>query len=61
MRPRFTDAPEGIAMIYEIRGEYESAADTKRRILNALKNEWGFTEETVARETERDIERLMNK
>lgn len=60
-KPRFTDALEGIAAIYEIRGENEKAAETKRRILDALKNEWGFSEETVVRETEREIERLMRK
>ena len=60
-KPRFTDALEGIAVIYEIRGENEKAAETKRRILDALKTEWGFSEETVVRETEREIERLVRK
>ncbi len=60
-RPRYTDALEGIAQIYEIMGEYKKAADTQRRILDALKTEWGFSEETVIHETEREIERLMQK
>ena len=60
-RPRFIDALEGIAMIDEIRGEYGKAAGTHQRILDVLRNEWGFTEETVVRETERQIERLRKK
>ena len=42
-------------------GEYQKAADTQKRILDALKNEWGFSEETVVRETEAEINRLMQK
>jgi len=57
-KPRFTDALEGVAVIYEILGEYEKAVDTRKRILDALKNEWGFKEETVIHETEKEIERL---
>ena len=60
-KPRYTDALEGIAQIYEIMGEYQKAADTQKRILDALKNEWGFSEETVVRETEAEINRLMQK
>ena len=60
-KPRYTDALEGIAQIYEIMGEYQKAADTQKRILDALKNEWGFSEETVVRETEAEINRLMLK
>ena len=60
-KPRYTDALQGIAMIHEIRGEYQEAADTWRRVLDSLKNEWGFTEETVVRETEQEIQRLEEK
>lgn len=60
-KPRFTDALQGIAIIHEIRGDCKAAAETQRRILDALKNEWGYTEETVVRETEREIERLLAK
>ena len=60
-KPRYSDALQGVAMIHEIRGEYKEAAATQRRILDALKNEWGFTEETIVRETEREIERLLRK
>ena len=60
-KPRFTDALEGIAMIYEILGDYQKAAETQKRILEALKTEWGFTEETVIRETESEIGRLTKR
>ena len=60
-KPRFTDALEGISMIYEILGDYQKAAETQRRILDALKTEWGFSEETVIRETEQEIERLAKR
>ncbi len=60
-KPRYTDALQGIATIHEIRGDYKAAADTQRRILAALKTEWGFTEETVIAETEREIERLEKR
>ena len=60
-KPRYTDALEGIALIHEARGEYQKAADTHGRILDALKNEWGFTEEIVIRETEQEIRRLTQK
>ena len=45
-RPRFQDALMGIADIYEIMGDYASAAKTCDRILDLLENEWGLTEET---------------
>ncbi|MBR5420772.1 MAG: helix-turn-helix transcriptional regulator [Lachnospiraceae bacterium] len=58
-KPRFTDALEGIAMIYEILKDYENAVATKKRILEALKNEWGYSDEEVYyRNTVHDIERL---
>lgn len=60
-KPRFTDALEGIAAIYEIKGDYQKAADTQNRILEALKKEWGFSEETVVHDTEKEIQRLMKK
>ncbi len=60
-KPRFTDALEGISMIYEILGDYQKAAETQERILVALKTEWGFSEETVIRETELEIGRLTKR
>lgn len=60
-KPRFTDALEGIAVIYEIMGENKKAADTYGRILDNLKNEWNFTEETAVQEAEKERNRLLQK
>ena len=60
-KPRFTDALEAIAMIYEIRGDYAKAADTFRRILDAQQKEWGISEEEIRyRRTMQEIMRLEN-
>ena len=58
-KPRFTDALEGIAMIYEILKDYNNALVARKRILEALKNEWGYSDEEVYyRNTLHEIERL---
>ena len=58
-KPRFTDALEGIAIIYEITGEHQKAVDARSRILEALKKEWGFSEETVVHQAEQELDRLI--
>ena len=60
-KPRYTDALQGIAVIYEIMGENEKAAATWDRILLVLRDEWGFTEETAVEEAEQEKARLLNK
>lgn len=60
-RPRYFDALQSIAMIYEILGEYGKAAATYDRILENLREEWGFTEETAIREAEAEKRRLLEK
>ncbi|MBQ1257554.1 MAG: helix-turn-helix domain-containing protein [Clostridia bacterium] len=60
-KPRFTDPLEGISVIYEIMGEYIKAAETQKRILAVLKDEWGITDETVVADTEKKIEILLKK
>ena len=58
-KPRFTDALEGIAMIYEILKDYNNALVARKRILEALKNEWCYSDEEVYyRNTLHEIERL---
>ena len=44
-KPRFTDALEGIAMIYEIMSDHKSAAKTYDRLIDCLKNEWGYRDD----------------
>ena len=58
-KPRYTDALDGIAAIYEIRGDYAKAAETHKRILTLLREEWGFRDETAVLHTEQEIRRLQ--
>ncbi len=44
-KPRFTDALEGIAVIYGILGDRQKQAQTYDRILRCLKEEWGYTDD----------------
>ena len=60
-KPRYTDALNGISAIYEICGEYHKALETQKRILELLKNEWGFTDEVVIHDVEQEIERINAK
>lgn len=60
-KPRYMDALQGIAVIYEILGDYKKAAETCERILDNLKNEWGMTEETAVKEAEQERSRLLQK
>jgi len=47
-KPRFTDALEGIATIYEILGDHAKTAETYDRIITCLKNEWGYKDDDAA-------------
>ena len=60
-RPRFTDELMAIADIYEIMGDYKKAAETYDRLIDLLKNEWGFTEETTLQKAQNDKARLLEK
>ncbi len=44
-KPRFTDALDGIATIYSILKDREKIVATYDRMLQALKEEWGFSED----------------
>lgn len=59
--PRFIDALEGIATIYQILGEKEKAAATYERELENLKTEWKYSDEDWAvQEVERKRARLLS-
>ena len=60
-KPRFCDALQAIAMIWEIRGEYKKAAEAQRRVIKNLRDEWHFSEEVVVAEAERELDRLLKK
>ena len=47
-KPRFTDALEAIAMIYEILGKNEMAVATYDRLIDCIKNEWGYKDDDAA-------------
>lgn len=60
-QPRYMDALQGIAVIYQILGDYKNAVNTYDRILDNLRNEWGLTEETLLKDTEEERDRLLQK
>ena len=60
-RPRFQDELMGIAEIYEIMGDYRKAAETYDRIVDLLRQEWGFTEETELTAAVKERDRLLAK
>ena len=47
-RPKFTDPMHGIALIYEIMGDKEKAAEAYDSIITALKEEWGYADDDIA-------------
>ncbi len=61
-KPRYTDALQGISIIYEILGDNERAVATQDRLLECLKTEWGFSnDDRAVLETEREKARLQKK
>ncbi len=46
--PRFTDALDGIATIYVIMNNPDKAIETYDRLINCLKNEWGYKDDDAA-------------
>ena len=59
-KPRFTDALQGIAVVYEILGNNYKALETYDRIIACLKYEWGYNDEDAAViEVERQKKRLQ--
>ena len=60
-RPRFIDALDGIANIYEIMGDYQKAAETCDRIIELQKKEWGMSEEIELKVIEKERDRLLAK
>ena len=58
-KPRYYDALQAVADIRQITGDYKKAAETYDRIINLLKTEWNFTEETVLKDAIKEKERLL--
>lgn len=60
--PRFTDAPQAIAIIYEIMGEKAKAIEAYDRMIRCIKEEWNYTDDDAAViEVMRERNRLLNE
>ena len=60
-RPRFYDALQGEAIIYEIQEKYEEALLCLDRIKRNLTEEWGITEGAPILEIEKEKQRILNQ
>ena len=61
-QPRYTDALQGMAIIYEILGNKEKAIETYDKMIRCIKEEWGYADTDAAViEVERERNRLLNK
>ena len=55
-KPRYTDALDGMAALYAIMGDKESAIKTYERMIQCIKEEWGYkSEDAAVTEVERKI------
>ena len=61
-KPRYTDALEGIAVIYTILGEKQKAIEAYDRMIDCVKDEWGYTSDDAAViEVERKKNQLLSR
>ena len=61
-KPRYTDALQGIAVIYEILGETQKAVETYDRMIACIKDEWGYQDgDAAVIEAERERARLEKR
>lgn len=58
-KPLYTDALEGMAMIFEIQGKYEEAVKCYDRILKVLAEAFGYTEGAPVDEVNAEKQRVM--
>ena len=58
-KPRYTDALDGMAIIYTITGNKDKAIKTYERMIECIKEEWGYkSEDAAVTEVERKISAL---
>lgn len=57
-KPRYVDALDAIAKIYEIKGDYNKSIETYKRYIQLLKDEWNVTEGEMIDYPNRQIKRL---
>ncbi len=61
-KPRFTDAMQGMAAIYEILGERDRAREAYNQIITCLKEEWGYNDDDApVINVLQDINRMLEK
>lgn len=61
-KPRYTDALEAIAIIYEIQNHYDKAIITYNRLKDCLKDEWGYNDDdAIVLQVDRKIQKIQNK
>ena len=60
VKPLYTDALEGMAMIYEIQGKYEEAIKCYDRIIKVLAEAFGYTEGAPVDEVNVEKQRVMD-
>ena len=61
-KPRFTDTLQAIAIIHEILGNTKKAVETYDRMIQCIKEEWGYSDDDAAViEVVRERNRLLNK
>ena len=60
-RPRYIDALQAVADIYEIEGNYPKAVETYDQIITCQKEEWGQTDEAEIRDSIRKKKKLLLK
>lgn len=59
--PKFTDAPEAMAHIYEILGDKEKALDCYKLQLKMMREEWGIIAGEEVDQVNRNIQKLLEK
>ena len=60
-KPRYTDAPEAIAQIAEIRGDIRLAIEMRQECLRITREEWNITEGESVDSDLRELDRLRAK
>lgn len=60
-KPRYYDALQGEATVYEIQGKYEDAIGCLDRIRQNLTEEWGITEGAPILEVEKEKQRILSQ
>lgn len=58
-KPRYIDAPQAIADIYKIMGDFKSAAKAYDEVIKRLKEEWHMKDEVELKDAERTRDALL--